>query len=687
MLTVNHYPIRSDLQIRRSSYRHWKPENYCSFLRHQGWHPHISDGHVVVYHLREDNPDDKRTPIDTEAVSPSGSREQYEAAVRAIVASHLCHAGLLLGGTPSRPEYISPSEHCIDLTITGDGSDLPQLAVQAHLRWTWDLEWHTGRLWIVPLPGRRILAAHPPTVPTMDMWLRHHLRDLPNLKAVDLQTGRHRPLHPSGDQWEVQIRDRWQPVALGDWRVSFSPKALRDLGYSEAAFHSAQFTFDQLEKAVDDPSPFSGLLAKTRPLSYPNRPFSVHADNHLQFHNGTGHDLKQVHSLGILEPPHSPVRLLVLAPDWGSSSRNQQTRNALNVHLAPQHVLRSERGQALRRSVGALPGADTIAAIWTSGNSQRGFRLPPFTLSERKLLYYEPRTGKLQDEAHLSQEADLAAHDGYILVSVVLVDDALGQAEHGRLKDQLHGIKHILLKTSTLLGGSRTTPKWINLTLQLAQRAGAVPWDLTDLPGVDPGTCFVGVDLGHSHATDRSNIAFTVLDHRGRPAACHVERCDRNNERIPTDVLHRTFDRLLQRRRGVPPTQVIVHRDGRYLDGEVDDIMDALHFVSRLSLVAIKKDTCTRLSGPRLEGETFQLSDCKTVLVTNTQSAPRAMPKPIEIELVHSDRLSMAQVVSQVFWLTRVYHGNAYFPTRLPATTEWADDIAATGRKLHLKGW
>ncbi len=49
--------------------------------------------------------------------------------------------------------------------------------------------------------------------------------------------------------------------------------------------------------------------------------------------------------------------------------------------------------------------------------------------------------------------------------------------------------------------------------------------------------------------------------------------------------------------------------------------------------------------------------------------------------------LSMRQVASQVFWLTRVCQGNANFPKRLPTTTGWANNVAGTGHRVHLKGW
>ena len=138
---------------------------------------------------------------------------------------------------------------------------------------------------------------------------------------------------------------------------------------------------------------------------------------------------------------------------------------------------------------------------------------------------------------------------------------------------------------------------------------------------------------------------------------------------------------------GGTPTQVIVHRDGRYLAGELDDLIDALQDVPRLTLVSIKKDTRTRLASQQLEGAFVEPDERTTILVTNTQAQHSSMPVPIEVELVHSDRLSMRQVVSQVFWLTRVCQGNANFPKRLPATTGWANNVAGTGRRLHLKGW
>ena len=63
------------------------------------------------------------------------------------------------------------------------------------------------------------------------------------------------------------------------------------------------------------------------------------------------------------------------------------------------------------------------------------------------------------------------------------------------------------------------------------------------------------------------------------------------------------------------------------------------------------------------------------------------MPALIEIELAVPDDQTLDDAVVQVFWLSRVCQGSVYHPRRLPVTTGWANNIANTGKKIHLKGW
>ncbi len=465
-------------------------------------------------------------------------------------------------------------------------------------------------------------------------------------------------------------------------------ESLEELGYSVEAFRSAQFTFDRLHTALTQSSPFGRLIVTTDPLTPDEARAGTVSGTHLRFRKGTARDLKEVHRLGILEPPPRPVRLLVVTSRKESSEQDQLARHILNAHLAVRSSLRGEKGEAALRSVGVSDGSDTVATIWTTSDRyRRGFDLPPFSLTQTKLHLYDAATGELLAYHTLEREAELADRDGVALIALVLLDDDIAKPEHDRLMRQFRRMKAFPLRASSLTGGRGAFATWVNLTLSLAQKAGAVPWDLADLPGVDEQTVFVGIDLGHDHARDRSQIAFTLFDYRGRPVDNHVVRCGRNDERIPSDVLHGDLRRFIFDRDGETPTQVIVHRDGRYLAGEADDLIDALQAVPRLTIVSIKKDTCTRLAGQQLEGAFVELDERTTVLVTNTQSRHSSMPAPIEVELVHSDWLNMHQVVSQVFWLTRVCQGNANFPKRLPTTTNWANNVAGTGNRVHLKGW
>jgi hypothetical protein len=166
-----------------------------------------------------------------------------------------------------------------------------------------------------------------------------------------------------------------------------------------------------------------------------------------------------------------------------------------------------------------------------------------------------------------------------------------------------------------------------------------------------------------------------------------VSHCPRNDERIAVGTVARELPRLIYGQAGRDPTQVIIHRDGRYMKGESEEIMDALHDVPRLTLVCIKKDASTRLAAEELEGAYFRLDQQRALIITNVQARHTSMPTPLEVELEEPGEQSLDNAVAQVFWLTRVCQKSAYHPRRLPVTTERANNTAATGRKVHLKGW
>src|SRR5205085_6315087 len=115
------------------------------------------------------------------------------------------------------------------------------------------------------------------------------------------------------EQWGTEWREGWEPLEGDGWRVCLDMEALEELGYSVEAFHSAQFTFDALLDAVVRSSPFGSGLRITDPLLPAEARAGIVPGTNLRFRKGTARDLKDVHRLGMLEPPPRPVRLLVVA--------------------------------------------------------------------------------------------------------------------------------------------------------------------------------------------------------------------------------------------------------------------------------------------------------------------------------------------------------------------------------------
>jgi len=683
---INHFALRSEIHVMESHYRHSNPHGYRDYLRRNGWNAVEQEGEVIVYHVQDVEPDEKQKLTNRQLLAIDENRSLYTKSINAYIGQLLRDSGFICVGPYYKREYISSSDHVQSLVLAEKDPVLLSLKASAHLSWTWDVEWYKDSLWLVPLPGRRFLTAHNPTSPMVDRWLREQLPGDYEIKGIDLNTGKYRSILLKDKQWGTEMRGYWEPLEGNEWRVCLDMESLENLGYSIDAFHSAQFTFDKLHTALVKSSPFTKVITTTNPSRLDNCTAGVIDGQNLRFGRGKSRILKDVHRLGILQHPPSSVRLLAVASD--NQKGDNYFRDILAAHLVDRSLLtaHSTGGNRLK-SIGISADNDSIVTIWASNKYGRGFGLPPFSLAKTKLHFFKAATGELLDIKELETEKALAKQENKTLVALVILDDDTAKSEHDRLMHQFRGMKALPLKISNLSGESGSFSTWVNLTLSLAQKAGAIPWDLTSIAGVDEQTVFVGIDLGHDHKRNRSRVAFTLFNYQGRPIDNSIIFCDQNNERIPAHVLLKKLPSFVFERNCPVPTQVIIHRDGRYLDGECDDFLNGLQKVPRLTLVAIKKDTCSRFSAEQVEGTYMKIDERRTILVSNTQSKYSSMPSPLEIELMHSNCLSLMQVTSQVFWLTRVCQGNAYFPKRLPATTHLANSVARTGNRVYLKGW
>src|SRR5262249_25101972 len=149
--------------------------------------------------------------------------------------------------------------------------------------WTWDLEHHSGRMWLAPLPGQCFLTAQDPTCPPLHQWLLARARRGELVKGVDLSSGLHRSLEFRSGQWGYLDRGGWKPLGGAPWRVTLDMEALKELGYSESAFYSAQFTFNQARALLRSSNPFAPLLDDLEPLELPTGSDGLVDGNHLQF--------------------------------------------------------------------------------------------------------------------------------------------------------------------------------------------------------------------------------------------------------------------------------------------------------------------------------------------------------------------------------------------------------------------
>ncbi len=234
-MRANHYPLRHTLQFCRSVYQHPKPRCYAAYLRY-GRHldANAEGGSVVVFHGLGVDPDDSRRPAERTRLAPSGDAPAFFRAVNAHIGYVLHSGGFLPIGRFSRREYISPNTHVFPLATQGIAPILPTVSVGAHLRWTWDTEHHSGRTWLVPLPGRCFLTSQPPAHGPLHRWLVERIRRGNQVKGVDLISGRHSPLSFEDGHWMYCSQKEWRPFEAPEhWRITLDMEALLELGYSE----------------------------------------------------------------------------------------------------------------------------------------------------------------------------------------------------------------------------------------------------------------------------------------------------------------------------------------------------------------------------------------------------------------------------------------------------------------------
>lgn len=212
-------------------------------------------------------------------------------------------------------------------------------------------------------------------------------------------------------------------------------------------------------------------------------------------------------------------------------------------------------------------------------------------------------------------------------------------------------------------------------------------------------TFFCGIDLGHSHQSNKdfSLLAIVFCDNRGEYLFSEEIKTLLNEALDGLAILNvfANFKRFLEKQnRSIK--KLIVHRDGRLHKLDIDKIVNAallaldIESIDILEVIKsgypvigrIQDKTCIQPeSGDIWIDPTHKYG----IIVTNYQSkTDDAIANPIIIKHKFGET-DFSILLKQIYWFTKLYTNNLYNSSRLPFTTEKANSFARTNKTFRNK--
>lgn len=242
--------------------------------------------------------------------------------------------------------------------------------------------------------------------------------------------------------------------------------------------------------------------------------------------------------------------------------------------------------------------------------------------------------------------------------------------------------------------------KLSNFTVKCLEKLGGI-LSIIDSTHVPESTYFIGLDLGHSTLKSEkfSNLCMVLFDNRGRQLTYFVVKKIPLNEVVNSEVIWPAFLHFRQhiQKFNLPQsTKLIIHRDGRIHFGEVDELqkqakkhlwtdnIDVVEVIKSGFPIIAQYDSNNKSYQNPTSGVSWIYDHQKyAILVTNIQANEHEnMLSPIVLK--HSfGNSNFKELVDQVYWFTKIYTNNLYNSTRLPATTEKANNLVGTSNKRH----
>ena len=235
-----------------------------------------------------------------------------------------------------------------------------------------------------------------------------------------------------------------------------------------------------------------------------------------------------------------------------------------------------------------------------------------------------------------------------------------------------------------------------NFTVKCLAKAGGI-LNLIHDTKENEHTYFIGIDLGH--ANDHSIIGLTLYSWKGELLKFQTSKCYHSEalDSVPLKMSIRLLYDHLVAEELPKPRKVIVHRDGKNHVHDIDRLVDSLMLIFdiiQIDIVEVIKSGFPVIGCyvkpnyflPNSGDYFLDRDEDYAILVTNTQSKDSEsgqILKPIVVKRKYGVT-NFNTLVEQVFWFTKVYTNNLYQSSRLPATTEKANNVVGTGVKRHL---
>jgi len=449
-----------------------------------------------------------------------------------------------------------------------------------------------------------------------------------------------------------------------------SKKSVEEMNGFLIKFPDYKYTFDYQFMGKYFPKSLSTFMAKSK-IKYPTI--------HTILNKASSH-LAAVDGLKLFETALLPVKLNKVKPEMNLMIGNDKIVSKLSATyysglyrpLTKATILPVLCGQDMT----VLPKVKQLTDLHFNSNGSVQW-LPPIVAQGPTIDFVELERIKKE---HLS------------VFIMIITEGTLSHATIGTLREKKLKYQIMQLPADHF--------RLSNFVVKCLYKMGAKIALMKD-SGLKKDGYIIGLDMGHYHGSKSESGFSTLVTVFFTAAGEHIYTS--KNERLPLNEalqpqsLSEAFTKfknyLIQSKRNMPK-HFVLHRDGRLHVNDhvcITETVQNLFSDIKIDIVEIIKSghpyiftNVNHQIKNAASGQFWEVKDKDyALLITNDQeTVPGEVLKPIVIKRKYGD-LPFETIVSQVYWYCKLYTNNIYYPSRLPATTELANNRAGTGNKKY----